>query len=245
VRFLAEGEARTWLVPATDIPHARARAEMRVVDLATDGRSRASTFPLAAALDPAGVWRGVVADASGGRLLTPDGGVRLRDGVTGELIATLAEGADRFSVLFLADGRVVVGGGAGGADNPRSKLFVFAPDGARLGELPLDLWPWGLTVGPEVAPGRVAASPFRSPYFSEDTLVVDVGDGRVVEKLAGLRPAMGFWSVVSAVPADARATTVHLFRDVEGRVVRIDFASGERTVVAGLGATRGERISVR
>jgi hypothetical protein len=67
VRFLAEAEARTWLVPSMEVPHTRPRAEMRVVDLATDGRSRAVTFPLAAALDPAAVWRGVVADASGQR----------------------------------------------------------------------------------------------------------------------------------------------------------------------------------
>ncbi len=97
VRFLAEGEARAWLVPSTEVPDARARAEMRVVDLATDGRSRALTFPIATALDPAGGWRGVVADAAGRRILTLDGGVRLRDGATGELIATLAEGDGRLS----------------------------------------------------------------------------------------------------------------------------------------------------
>jgi hypothetical protein len=38
---------------------------------------------------------------------------------------------------------------------------------------------------------------------------------------------------------------VHFFRDVEGRVIRIDFASGERKVVAGPDAPRGERIRFR
>jgi hypothetical protein len=246
VRFLAEEEARTWLVPWAEIPSARARAEMRVVDLATDGRSRALTFPVAAALDPAGVWRGVVADASGRRVLTPDGGVRLRDGATGELIATLSEGDSRLPVLFLADGRIVVGGGPRGAGmkDPKATLLVFDRDGAKLGEVPLDLWPWGLSAGPEVTPGRIAVSSFRSPYLSEDTQVVDVGDGRVVERLSGLRPAIGFWNV-SAVPADAGPRTVHFFRDVEGRVIRVDFATGERKEVAGPGAPPGERVSVR
>jgi hypothetical protein len=90
----------------------------------------------------------------------------------------------------------------------------------------------------------VAASSFRSPYLPEDTLVVDVGDGRVVERLAGLRPAIGFWAA-PAVSPDAQATTVDYFRDVEGRVVRIDFASGDRKVVAGPGAVAGERLSLR
>jgi hypothetical protein len=215
---------------------------MRVVDLATDGRSRAVTFPLTAALGPAGAGRGVVADASGQRLLTPDGGVRLRDGATGDLIATLAEGEGRLPVLLLADGRIVVGGA--GANEPKARLLVFAPDGVKLAELPLELWPGGLSVGPEVAPGRVAVSSFRSAYLSEDTLVVDMSDGRVVERLSGLRPAIGLW-MVSAVPADASATTVHFFRDAEGRVVRIDFATGERKVLAGPGAPAAERLRVQ
>jgi hypothetical protein len=243
VRFLAEGEARTWLVPSIEVPNARARAEMRVVELATDGRSRAVTFPLTAPLDPTGGWRGVVADASGKRLLTPDGGVRLRDGATGDLIATLAEGDSRLRALLLADGRIVVGGPSG-ANDARSTLTVFGPDGAKLRELTLELPPWALTVGPEVTTGNVAVSSFRSPYLSEDTLVVDVGDGRVVERLPGLRPAIAFWNV-SAAPAYGVPAAVHFFRDADAGVVRIDFATGERTVVAGPGAMAGERLSVR
>jgi hypothetical protein len=38
---------------------------------------------------------------------------------------------------------------------------------------------------------------------------------------------------------------VHFFRDVEGRVVRIDFATGERRIVAGPGAPPGERFHFR
>ena len=83
-----------------------------------------------------------------------------------------------------------------GANRPKATLLVFDREGAKLGEMPLELWPWGLSVGPEVVPGRVAASSFRSPYLAEDTLVVDVAEGRVVDRLAGLRPAIGFWDGV-------------------------------------------------
>lgn len=246
LRFLAEGEARAWLVPWTDIGPALERAEMRVVDLAADGRSRASTFPIARAFDRTTAWRGVSADIAGRRLLTRDGGVRLRDGATGDLVATLAEREDWTSTLFLADGRVVVGTGwnATATSPPRVGLGVYDPQGTKLGEAALDLWPWGLSVGPEVAPGRVLVSTFRTPHQSEDTIVVDVGELRVVDRLSGLRPAMGFWGVSAVSPA-ARPTGVQFFRDADGRVVRFDFATRERKVVAGPGAPRGERISVR
>ncbi|HSD28054.1 MAG TPA: hypothetical protein VLL75_12175, partial [Vicinamibacteria bacterium] len=242
LRFLSEGEARAWLVP-----HGRERAEMRVVDLAKHGRSRALTFPIATALHSVEAWRSVVADAAGRRILTPDGGLHLRDGVSGETIATLAEGEGRFSSLFLSDGRIVVAGGLNGIEaNPsQARLQVFDRAGVPLGETRLDLRPWGLRVGPEVTPGRVAVSSFRAPYLSEDALLVDVGEGRVVERLSGLRPDFGFFWNVSAVPADGGPTSVHFLRDVEGRVIRIDFATGERKVVAGPGAPPGERISVR
>jgi hypothetical protein len=242
LRFLAEGEARVWLVPSTEPAHARARGEMRVVDLAADGRSRGVTFPIAKALDPMAAWRGVVPDAAGGRILTLDGGLRLRDGASGELIATLAEGDGRPSALFLADGRIVVGGGSKGAE---ASLRVFERTGVEVREMAVDVGPGGPNVGPEVAPGQVAVSSFRAPFLPEDTLIVDVGEGRVVERLSGLVPAMGFFWNVSAVPPDARPTSVHFFRDVEGRVVRFDFATGERKIVAGPGAPRGERINVR
>jgi hypothetical protein len=123
--------------------------------------------------------------------------------------------------------------------------LAFDPDGVRLAEVPLVLSPWGLHAGPEVSPGRVAVSSFRSPYLAEDTVIVDVGEGRTVERLPGLRPAHGFFWNVSAVPADAGPSTVHFFRDAEQRVTRIDFTTGERTVVAGAGAPAGERFPLR
>jgi hypothetical protein len=249
VRFLAEGRARVWLVPWTEVPGARrARAEMRVVDLAADGQSRAVNFPVAASLNNPQGWGAVVPDADGRRIVTADAGLHLRDGGTGELLATLVEGSGSFQVLFLADGRIVGSDGQVRPDEPgppRVLVRVFDGSGAPLREMRLDLVPGGLRLGPEVAPGRVAVSSFRAFFLPEDTLLVDVGEGRVVDRLAGLRPKFGFWDVSSAAPAGGGLASVHFFGDDQGRVIRIDFATGGRRVVAGPGAAVGERLSVR
>jgi hypothetical protein len=246
VRFLAEDGARAWLVPETQGVYARARAEMRVVDLAGDGAASGTTFPLATKVLPGMAWGIVVPDADGRRIVTRDAGVHLRDGATGTLVATLGEGSGSFSALFLVDGRIVIAGGATATEPgpPRALLRVFDRAGVPLGQLRLDLAPGGLSVGPEVAPGRVAVSSFRGALIREDTLLVDVGEGRVAERLPGLWPAAAYhWDVSAAFPAEARR--VHLFRDAQGHVIRIDFASGERKVVAGPGAPVGERFSLR
>jgi hypothetical protein len=244
LRFLADGTARAWLVPSSEGP-GTTRAEMRVLDLAADGASRSVPFPIAVPL-PVESWRMVVPDAEGQRIVTADAGLHLRDGATGELLATLAEGERRPSVLFLADGRIVVGGGLDRAEaNPlQASLQVFDRAGVKLGEMRLDVSRGGFAIGPEVAPGRVVVSSFRTAFLPEDSLLVDVGEGRVVERLSGLRPAIGFWDASSSVPG-AGLTSVHFFRDVLGRVTRIDFATGERKVVTGPGAPSGERIRVR
>ncbi len=251
VRFPAEGTARAWLVP--DGPgvtggQAGPRAEMRVVDLAVGGATKTATFPIATPLDAAPAWRTVFPDADGRRIVTVDAGLHLRDGATGGLVATLVDGVGHFPVLFLADGRVVVGDsrvGEGEPGSPRALVRVFDPIGAPTGEIRLDLPPGGLNIGPEVAPGRVVVSSLRAAFLSEDTLVVDAGESRVVERLAGLRPAAGFWGVSGSAPSGASAPRVHFFRDASGQVLRLDFATGERRVVAGTGAPAGERISGR
>jgi hypothetical protein len=248
-RFPAEGAARAWLVPSDDGPAARrARAEMRVVDLSADGASSGTTFPTAASLDPMRAWRAILPDPQGRLILTKDSGLRLRDGATGALVASLVEGpvaSPMLPGLFLADGRIVVDVSRAGVGRPlEPRLRVFDPAGVALGDIDLPRPPWGLSLGPEVAPGRILVSCFRSPVFSEDTLVVDVARRAVVDTLSGLRPAMGFWGAGPEIPVGARLGTIHFFRDAEDRVVRIDFSTGERKVVAGTGAIVGERISV-
>ena len=252
-RYLAEGAARAWLVPSDDGPARRTRAEMRVLDLAKDGASSATTFPVGAAVDPVVGWRLVLPDALGGRILTSEAGLHLRDGATGAPLASLVEGIANIPALFLADGRIVVGRPDAQPSSAHPRLSVFDRGGTKLAdfELPL-LRPGSLRLGPEVAPGRVMVSSYRGWLLSEDALTVDVASGGVVDKLLpGLRPVPG---ASSAAPG--AGSSVHFFNVDEerggadpgrhlNRVVRIDFATGERKVVAGAGAPRGERLSAR
>jgi hypothetical protein len=241
VQFVVEDEARAWLVPSYEsVP----RAEMRIVVLAADGRSSTVAFPLAAALGPASSWRAVAPDAGGRRIVTLDAGAHLRDGATGAVLATLAASGGRVETMFLSDGRIVVAEprfAAGETGRPGATLRVSDRDGHTLHETQLDLQPMGLSVGPEVAPGRILVSSFRSPFLAEDTLVVDVADGRVIERLGGLRPAMAFW-MESTSPVGTGPGSIQFFRDDAGRVIRLDLATGARATVAGPGAPRGERL---
>jgi hypothetical protein len=146
---------------------------------------------------------------------------------------------------FLSDGRVVVAETRlSGSDTAPAgtTLRVFDRDGARLSEMSLDLPPPDVRVGPEVAPGRVLVYPFRLPFLAVDTLLVDVAASRVVERLTGLRPATGF--LVGPATARPGLGSVQFFQDATGHVVRVDFASGARTVVTGPGAPRGERVGI-
>lgn len=240
-RFVSPDTARVWLVTSREL--LRSQSEMRVVDLAADGSSRTTAFPTGTALTPHNPRDAVIPDSAGRRIVTLDGGLHLRDGATGDLIATLTDGNDRSGVAFLAGGRVVVGESRVAASE--TVLLVFDAGGVMLSEMRLELPPVGVGVGPEVAPGRIAVVAFRSLLQGGETLLVDVDAGRVVERLSGLRPAADAWNLSAAPPAGAGPTSVHYFRDAEGRVIRIDFATGERKIVAGPGAPRGERISVR
>ena len=257
--YLAEGKTRAWLVPSDDGPARDRRAEMRVLDLAADGASSAMTFPVAAAVDPVVGWRTVHADAGGERIVTSEAGLQLRDGTSGAPLTSLVEGAGDSPFLFLADGRIVVEGRAAAGQPPftHPRLWVFDRLGTKLADFELPLAsPGSLALGPEVANGSVVVSSYRGSLLSEDALVVDVGSGRVVDKLPpGLRPAFG---LAPGAPSAALAvgSSVHFFSVAEGRgvahperllnrLVRIDFATGERKVVAGAGAARGERLSAR
>jgi hypothetical protein len=242
-RFLTEGQARAWLVASVE----SRRAEIAVVDLALDGRSHFVSFAVGTTKTPG--WGSVMPNDDGTRLLTRDGGVRLRDGADGRVIATLTESGGRPAAAFLADGRIVVGEGAPGIEaaataGPAAALTVFDATGVRLGTVRVPIESTGLSLGPEVAPGRILVSAFRSPFLREDTLVVDVGDGRVVERLEGLRPAIGFWTAPAEPGPGSGPRSVQFFRDTEGRVVRVDFATGERRTVAGPGAPKGERLNL-
>jgi hypothetical protein len=87
------------------------------------------------------------------------------------------------------------------------------------------------------------------PFAAGETLVVDVETGGVVDRLAGLRPARANSWRWRAAPEDVSppgaVRTAHYFTDGEGRLLRIDFATGERKIVAGPGASTGDRLHLR
>jgi hypothetical protein len=238
--FLSETETRVWLSPE-DV-----RASRRVLDLDTSGRQSWSDFALPVSWPGAGPGfaYALAPLGNGSRVLSFDNGVRLRDGRTGVLVATLVEGGmswgrlSRWQVGLLADGRIVVTSlRAGGI-----RLEVFDHEGAPLRGL--DLGPAGsLTSLPEIAPGRVAVG--VGPSQPGQTVVVDIDTGRVVERIEGLRPAGGSRDGESAAPGASRPDAVSLFRGPDGQLVHLDFATGARQVLAGPGAPHGGRLNIR
>jgi hypothetical protein len=241
---VSEAGARLWLVPTSDA-HGGQRAGVRRLDIAVDGTSRLASIDISAPVDARLPWSPrLLPLAEGRRLLTFDGGVHLRDGATGALLATLAEGLRLGTLTVLADGRVVLVQGEG----TRIVLRAFDPDGRPSREVAVAANPQGLSGGREVAPGRVVLG-MGAPFTPGESLVVDVDDGRVVDRLPGLRlvPLNPWgWRVASDdVSTQGAVRSVQYFEDGEGHIIRIDFASGERKVLAGPGAPRGERLSVR
>ena len=233
-RFLEEQAVRVWLLPMVGLQHGSTLpAEMRILELRAGREPHTRATPLEAMVDQARSWPHMVhADDAGRRVLTHDGGLRLRDGATGALIATLYEGSAPTSATFLDDGRIV----ASIVDGSRPALKVFSPDGVPQGDVVLSETMAKLSVGLEVAPGQVAVSVYGTAD-SRETRVVDLAEGRVVETLVGLHhlwDPYGFPGSASRIPHFA-------LRD--GAVVRFDFTTGEERIVAGEGSSPGERLS--
>jgi hypothetical protein len=251
MRFVAEDRARLWLMPWIGEEAAGDRAlEVRVLEFGLTGTPRTTSFAAGPTVAPAGAartrgpGRAIVVDAAGERLLTFHGGLCLRDGWTGEPVATLLDSEPPRDAAFLADGRIV----AVTAGDGSATLHAFGRDGASGGVVPLveggrktspraDL-------GPEVSPGRIAVSlgflPFLGGEPGSETVLVDVDAGRVAGRWAGLHP-VGRPGAVDG--GGAGAVGAGYFTD-GSRLVRIDAATGEQRVVAGPGAPRGERLRV-
>jgi hypothetical protein len=236
--FLAEDRVRIWLVPSIDTKAPEARALVQVLDLSADGEARTARLALTPAPELGG-WPVILPDARGGRILTDYGRLQLRDGATGSLIATLLEGSGWRSAAFVADGRVAV------AERPQGqvRLRVFDASGTPTAETTLDLPSTAgpLRMGPEVSPGRVAVAAGTHVFPGGQTLVVDLTTLKVVERLEGLVPAPSSMGNASAPVREAGS--VHFFMG-RGQLVRIDFSTGERRIVAGPGAPKGERIRI-
>ena len=76
------------------------------------------------------------------------------------------------------------------------------------------------------------------------SVLVTTHDLRPIEGLADRVAILHGGRLALAGEPGAEVPTVHFFVEAE-RIVRLDFATGERRVVAGPGATTGERISIR
>jgi hypothetical protein len=98
----------------------------------------------------------------------------------------------------------------------------------------------GLHLGPDAGPGRVVLV-FGVPYYGQKSRILDLASGSVVQELEGLAPAPHRWWTSDIFEAERPAPG--LFVDTSGRLLRLDFATGQRTVIAGPGAPRGQRIA--
>lgn len=246
-RLLGATEARLWLAPrerdvATPV---RGPAELLVIELTAKASPR--TLPIPTAVPLSGSKREIVLDDDGERLLTLENGLVLRNGADGTVIARLVENLRVDAARFLADGRIV----ALSREGRRHVLRTFDPDGSLAKRVDLDLAfrSAAVDLGPEVRPGQLVIAT-GTLFMQGDSLIVAVPEGRIVERLEGLRPAptRAFAGDVRARPA-SRATFAPSYfvsgwalGGGPGQLVRIDFTTGERRVVAGPGAPTGERL---
>jgi hypothetical protein len=167
---------------------------------------------------------------------TRDKRLTLHDGRTGALLATLSEELETPKMRFLSGGRLVVAGIA--EASARLRFFESEKAPART----IDLGPARTVVlGGEIAPGRVAValSPFKnSDRWSRSSgrlVFVDMASGTIVPSTNGLVPAGRFswWFSPALPPAEAGLASSTLFLDANGRLVRLDPATGAQTVLLG------------
>lgn len=165
----------------------------------------------------------------------------LHDGRTGALIATLAEGLRNPQARFLTGGRIAVTG-IGGA-RAQMKIFLEGEEG----QLPtqtrtIDLGSAAhVVLGGEIAPGPVVLSllPFEgkppASLRAAKLAAVDTVTGAVSPLGDGLIPAnqIGWWTDPVLAPAEAGAPWSLLFLDADNRLVRLDPATGARTLLLG------------
>lgn len=211
--------------PPSDSP-----SEVRVIDLAPDGAHPAGRFTATTRLRLSG---DLEPDGRGDRLVTSDGALRLRDGATGDLLATLFEGATA-SARFLGDGRIA----ATRVEAERQKLLVFDAAGAPMRSVDLGVARGTPLLGPDAGPRRLVVHA-SDGFVRPRCWIVDLESGQV-ELFEGLIPAPASWRGSRQLAHPALAPG--LFVDEQGRLLNLD-DSGRRTVLVGTGAPRGHRLT--
>ena len=175
--------------------------------------------------------RSISDDPKGKRALT------LHDGRTGVLLATLADNLRNPHLRFLAGGGFVVAGiGEGSA-----RVLFFKGENAA--PFPVNLGPAArATLGREISPRRVIVA-LNSSDKNDDAMrrgwkivAVDSSSGAVFTLGDGLAPLSFWWSANALLPPpEVGSPSSRLFLDADGRLVRLDPATGARTVLLGKG----------
>lgn len=169
-----------------------------------------------------------VTDASGARLLKVGPGIRLYDGATGALLATLADEGSRSGwPRMLPDGGIVMTDGA-------SRLRVFDRDGLERPALRLPAECGAgptiskVMIGGEVAPDRVVVGCTQDT--SKRTLwLADLRAGSIRKVADGLSPVWSF----AARPALGSEATKLFYGPDQKSLVRYDPLTGQQQEILG------------
>ncbi len=168
-----------------------------------------------------------VTDERGARLLTldgPDHRVRLFDGTTGALLATLAqEPVDSRWPALLPDGRIVLSE----RSSTKRRLRVFGPDGLETASVPLPPTAH-VALGGEAAPGRLCIG-IADENFHYATWLVDLENGSLSNVADGLQPVRAF----GTAPGLGSDATKLFYGPDQRSLVRFDPLTGERRVLLG------------
>lgn len=152
-------------------------------------------------------------------------GVRLLEAETGRALAALdgPAGPGQPRGAFLADGRLVLADP--GQDGFR--LDLLSPDGSRLASLPLPGASYGIRFGSEPAPGRVHVSLSKDENrMTWAWFLVDLAAGTATP-LEGEQRQRYWWTGEWVCPP-AGSPATRLLNDVDGRLVLLEPATGER-----------------
>jgi len=165
----------------------------------------------------------------------------LYDGRTGAPVATLASGIRSAQARFLTGNRIAVAG----IEHASARLFFYEAEKGGAGPArSIALGPAArVALGGEIAPGRVVVALNASDQNDEaaahtwKALSVEASTGAIASLGEGLVPAnrYGWWSNAVLPPAEAGSPAATLFLDAESRLVRLDPATGARTVILGKG----------
>lgn len=170
-------------------------------------------------------------------------GLTLHDGRSGDLVATITDALANPQIRFLSGGRVAVSGIAGASARV---LFFESEEDFTAPTRTIELGSAGRAqIGGEIPPGRIVVAlrstdrrPQEASWISGWRCVsVDLVTGAVSPLGEKLYPVntWAWWGTMELSMPDATRPVPSLFLDADGRLVRLDPATGARTVLLGKG----------